>query len=240
MEGFIYMKAIVVLDIPFPVGTDDDWIHPVVLRDENHLVLVDCGYTGAFPLIETALNTHGISPEQLTHVVITHQDHDHMGGLFELKSRYPQVRVVASKIEAPYISGEIKSVRLAQAEALQAVLPPDQQAFGEKFLGILRAVRPVNVDETVTDGQELPWCGGCKVMATPGHTAGHISLSLPNLKTVISGDAAVIENKSLVIANPQFTLDPVLAQRSLELLKDLGAEQIICYHGGIWRADARP
>jgi glyoxylase-like metal-dependent hydrolase (beta-lactamase superfamily II) len=128
MEGFIYMKAIVVLDISFPVGTDDDWIHPVVLRDENHLVLVDCGYTGAFSLIETALKTHGIFPEQLTHVVITHQDHDHMGGLFELKSRYPQVRVVSSEVEAPYISGEIKSVRWAQAEALQAVLPPDQQA----------------------------------------------------------------------------------------------------------------
>jgi glyoxylase-like metal-dependent hydrolase (beta-lactamase superfamily II) len=233
------MKAIIVLDIPFPVGSNDDWIHLVVLRDEKHLVLVDCGYTGAFSMIETALKAHGILPEQLTHVTITHQDHDHMGGLFELKSRYPQVRVVASEIEALYISGEIKSVRLAQAEALQAVLPPDQQAFGERFLGILRAVRPVNVDETVADGQELPWCGGCRVMATPGHTAGHISLYLPNFKTVISGDAAVVENSSLVIANPQFTLDPALAQRSLALLKNLGAEQIICYHGGIWRNDAR-
>jgi hypothetical protein len=50
----------------------------------------------------------------------------------------------------------------------------------------------------------------------------------------------VVENSSLVIAHPQFTLDPALAQRSLELLKNLGAEQIICYHGGIWQADARP
>ena len=46
----------------------------------------------------------------------------------------------------------------------------------------------------------------CQIVATPGHTSGHISLYFPNLDCVITGDAAVQENRELVIANPNFCL----------------------------------
>lgn len=41
---------------------------------------------------------------------------------------------------------------------------------------------------------------------------GHISLFLTKTNSIVTGDAAVIENGELVIANPQFTLDLNLAE----------------------------
>ena len=44
----------------------------------------------------------------------------------------------------------------------------------------------------------------CQIVATPGHTSGHISLYFPDLDSVITGDAAVQDNCELEIANPDF------------------------------------
>jgi glyoxylase-like metal-dependent hydrolase (beta-lactamase superfamily II) len=55
-----------------------------------------------------------------------------------------------------------------------------------------------------------------RVIATPGHTPGHISLYLPELDTIISGDAMALENGKPVIANPQFTLNMEEAAASME------------------------
>ena len=72
----------------------------------------------------------------------------------------------------------------------------------------------------------------CQIVATPGHTSGHISLYFPNLDCVITGDAAVQENRELVIANPDFCLDIERAEKSLNRIKSLKAAQYYCYHGG--------
>lgn len=227
------MENVVVLDIKFSFGEVQDVIHPVILQDDKNMVLVDCGYTGFLPNIEQAMKEVNLDCNQLTHVVITHQDHDHMGAAAKLKEKYPNVLIVASKEESKYISGEIKSLRLEQAEEMQSNLPEDQKAFGLAFCNILRNVEPVSVDIVVQDGDTFDWCGGCTVISTNGHTPGHISLYLNKKKVLITGDAGALENGELVIANPQFTLDLEAAQESLNKILSLNAEEIICYHGGI-------
>jgi glyoxylase-like metal-dependent hydrolase (beta-lactamase superfamily II) len=228
------MKKIIVLDIKFRFGDTEDIIHPVVLKDDTSMVLIDCGYTGFLMAIEQVMEENGLSCKDLTHVVITHQDHDHMGSLLQLKNKYPQVKVVAGKEEAPYISGQIKSLRLQQAEAIQPHLPEEQKESGEAFLKILKNVETAEVDIEVQDGDIFNWCGGCTIIGTPGHTTGHISIYINEEQVLIAGDAATIENGELVIANPQFTLDFDKAKESLQKIKAYGAKEIICYHGGIF------
>lgn len=227
------MNNIIILNIEFEFGTVKDVIHPVILQDDLNMVLIDCGYTGFLPQIEKAFEENNLNCRDLTHVVITHQDHDHMGALADLKRKYPRVQVVASAIEAPYISGAKKSLRLEQAEAMQALLPEDQKAFGLAFCNILRDVMPVEVDMEVQDGDVLDWCGGCTVIGTPGHTPGHISILVNQKKILIAGDAATIENGVLVIANPQFALDLEGAEGSIAKLMSCRAKENICYHGGV-------
>ena len=227
------MNDIVVLNIRFKFGSVEDVIHPVVLKDKVNMVLIDCGYTGFLSAVEQAMAEEDLFCSDLAHVLITHHDHDHMGALSELKRKYPQIQVVASEEEAPYIAGQLKSLRLKQAEARQSNLPEDQKAFGLAFCDVLKNVQPVDVDFKLHDGDVLDWCGGCTIMGMPGHTPGHISVCVKREKTLIAGDAATLEDGKLVIANPQYTLNMDEAKRSLDKIKAFGAKKVICYHGGI-------
>lgn len=229
------MENIIVLNIKFKFGDTEDFIHPVILKDDNEMILIDCGYTGFMPAIEDAIKAENLDCNQLTKILITHHDHDHMGALKDFKLKYPNIKIVASEIEAPYITGEKKSLRLEQAEALQNTLSDEQKSFGKAFCEILKNVKPVNVDILVHDGDFMDWCGGCEIVGTPGHTPGHISIYLKNKRTIITGDAAALENNQLVIANPQFTLDIENANKSISKLLSYDAVTFICYHGGIYK-----
>ncbi len=230
------MKAeLIPLTIPMSFFGIEETIHPTLLWDGTNAVLVDCGYAGSLPLIEVELGRIGIPGNKITTVVLTHQDHDHMGAAADFKDKYPSITVIASKTEEPYIAGKKKSLRLLQAEALQQQLPPEQQGFGEAFCAMLRRVRPVPVDVVVEDGDQFDWCGGCQIIATPGHTPGHVSLYLPTLGALIAGDAIALEDNAPTIANPQFTLDVEAAHASMNKLLLLPADRIDCYHGGKYR-----
>ncbi|MPN01564.1 hypothetical protein SDC9_148774 [bioreactor metagenome] len=102
------------------------------------------------------------------------------------------------------------------------------------FLSLLEQVEPADVDWTVSEGNVLPFCGGCDVLATPGHTLGHISLYMRAWDTLVAGDAAVLDSGALGLANPQFAEDRALAECSLQRILTFGAKTIICYHGGIF------
>lgn len=233
--GGSFVENIIVLNIKYKFDDVEGIIHPVILKDNSEMILVDCGYTGFMPIIEEAIKSEGLDCNQLTKIIITHHDHDHMGALADFKQKYPNIKVVASEIEAPYIEGEKKSLRLEQAEALQSTLSEEQKSFGESFCKVLKSVKPVKVDILVHDGEVMNWCGGCEIVCTPGHTPGHISLYLKNKRAFITGDAAALENSQLVIANPQFTLDIENANKSISKILDYDAETYICYHGGVYK-----
>jgi glyoxylase-like metal-dependent hydrolase (beta-lactamase superfamily II) len=231
------LDNIVILEVNFNFGYGEDTIYPVVLQDKNEMILVDCGYTDFLPIIEEAAHKEGINFSELTKVIITHHDHDHMGSLAAIKRKYPRVQIIANTKDAPYVEGRVKSLRLMQAEQIQLTLPPEQQASGELFQSIVKAVENVPVDVTVTDGESFPWCGGIEIVETPGHMPGHISIYLKKFKVLISGDALVVENNNLEIAAPQFTLDMEEAKRSVRKLLNYDIQRIICYHGGEYQED---
>src|SRR3954447_21012763 len=104
-----------VLEITFNNAGHEAILSPVVLHNENEIVLVDCGYPGFMPLIEDAMHQHGLSLEHTTGIIITHDDIDHVGALFEIKEKYPLIKVYSSVIAEKYISGKEKSPRLLQA-----------------------------------------------------------------------------------------------------------------------------
>ena len=227
------MECCCVAPVTERYGGMEHRLYPVVLFSQEDVVLVDCGYPGCSSDLEAALEQAGVHPERLTKLLLTHQDDDHVGAAFELLQKYPRIQVIASRIERPYLAGEKKNLRLEQAERLQEYLPEGQKAFGLQFCRQLRAVRPVNVDLEVEEGDYFPWAGGCRILATPGHTPGHISLYLEKEHVLITGDAAVTEAGRLELANPQFCLDLEQAERSLKRLQSIPCARYVCYHGGV-------
>ncbi len=223
---------ILTFPITLPFGDTVNTVYPALLLDKQNIILVDCGFMGSLPKIDEELGRYGLSAEQITGLVLTHHDHDHMGAAAALKRKNPNMKIYASAVEAPFISAQEKPLRLLQAEEMQKTLPPEQQAFGEVFCDMLRRVEPVPVDVFLDDGDRMDWCGGCLVIATPGHTPGHISLVLEKDSIIITGDAIALEEGKPVIANPQFTLDIEQAKESMEKLLSINAKAFYCYHGG--------
>ncbi len=232
------MQEILVLPLCAKGPEGDQILTLTLLRHEGGWVLVDAGAPGSWPDLKQALAQQGIAPEQLTHVLVTHGDYDHVGALYEIKKAHPNITVIASAKEADGIEGKQKPFRLCQAEALQQALPKEQQAAGEAFCRMLKSVAPCPVDVRLEGKAWFPFAGGCEVLPTPGHTPGHLSLYLPKHRTIIAGDAAALEEGALGLAHPQFAYDRHMAVHSLEKLLLQKANTVICYHGGVYDINA--
>lgn len=228
------MNKLTVLEIKFDFNGNTNVIFPVVLRDESEVILIDCGYPECLPLIKTVAKENRIDISKLTKIIITHHDFDHMGALADFKREYPQIKVLASVNDEKYISGKEKSLRLQQAESIYDKLPNDKKESAKKFHEFIESIESVQVDVCLKDKDSFSWCGGVEVIDTPGHMPGHISIYIKESKTLISGDALVIENDKLIIANPQYTLDMDNAKKSIKKLLDYEIDRIVCYHGGIY------
>lgn len=233
------MNNAVMLSVTFHLDKTEIIIYPTILKDDNELILIDCGYPDSMAKIENEMNKIGLSLSQLTKIIITHHDHDHMGALREIKEQYPGVEILCSKEEAPYITGQRKSLRLQQAEAIQDVLPESEKEGGKMFQNFIASIQKVDDVTVINQGDILPYCGGIKVVDTKGHMPGHISLYVAKEKLLIAGDALVVENEELCMAMPQFVLDIKNAQDSIRYLQNFDIEKIICYHGGLYNSNVK-
>jgi glyoxylase-like metal-dependent hydrolase (beta-lactamase superfamily II) len=226
------MNKIAILKIDMEVSGILSTLHPVIVSDDQEMVLFDCGHKGAIDQLNDKAFSAGFDLNRLSKVIITHHDHDHMGSLADLKRQYPWVKVYASDVEAEFIRGHVKSVRLQQAEEQCELLPEDQKEHAQKRIDMLRKIEPVEVDGILVDGDVMDVCGGIEVVATPGHLPGHISLYLHDFKTMIAGDALIVADGKLYRANPRFTLDKDEAYTSARRFINYAIDTLICYHGG--------
>lgn len=222
---------LIVLKIDKVIGSEHVVLHPTLLQINGKNYLVDCGYEETTAELETAMKALSIDLKDLTGVIITHDDHDHLGGLNFLKQKNKALKVFCGEFEKDSVSGRIKSERLVQAESFFDSLPDENKSWASDFIGQLKKVKRFDVDEVFKDNDVFE--NEIIVIHTPGHTKGHISLFCPEEKIFIAGDAVVIENGAFNIANPGFTLDMEQAIKSIEKIIDLAPRKIICYHGGI-------
>ena len=206
-------------------------LYPVLTWDDHETVLIDAGLPGQIELLREAVSAAGFSLEKITKVIITHQDMDHIGcakALAELGAE-----ILTHEIEAPYIQGDETSLRLIDMEKRLHELNEGERTFYER----VKKGAPyfyVHVDKLLKDDEVLPFCGGIKVIHTPGHLPGHIALLLKESNIIIVGDAANIVDGVLTGSDPQRTRDMGEAQASLQKIMDNHPTSIVCYHGGLY------
>jgi glyoxylase-like metal-dependent hydrolase (beta-lactamase superfamily II) len=201
-------------------------------------VLVDTGLKGSAKKIiamAEALFGPGTRPSA---IVLTHGHSDHSGSLCELL-KYWDVPVYAHKLELPYLTG-------------RSSYPPADPQVGGGLMSLVSwifPVKPINVSRNIReidlyDGiPELPeW----KVIHTPGHTPGHISLFFPLNTTLIAGDAFtttqaesafyVLTYKKKVSGPPKYiTTDWIAAGNSVRKLAALQPRIAATGHGPVMR-----
>ena len=88
------MNKLTVLEINLTGSTNT--IFPVILSDDKEMVLLDCGYPNFLNLIENNAKENEIDISNLTKIIITHHDFDHMGSLGEFKRKYPNIKIFSS------------------------------------------------------------------------------------------------------------------------------------------------
>ena len=208
------------------IATEGMVLHPVLVWDDKDTVLIDTILPGKLGLLEEAIAAAGKRLDDITTLILTHQDLDHVGCAKELRER--GIKIMAHEIEAPYLQGDKTPVRLAEMEA-----DPGQSGRAAAIRSMAEGLY-LPVDQLLTDGEVLDLAGGIRVVHTPGHMPGHISLVLPG-DIVAVGDASVSEDGKLLGPNPQFTYPQNMpeANASLEKLLNLSPKKILCFHGGV-------
>ena len=206
-------------------------IYPTLLSAGDKLVLIDAGFPGMFPEISQTITEAGFKVEDLTDIILTHQDIDHIGCVKELLAAAPSAQVWIFKDEAPYVDGTKTPIKLAAMLEQYDQLPDDRKAWCDQLKEGFEG-RQISGMKTVSDNQVLPFCGGVEVVHTPGHTPGHMCLFLQGSGVMVCGDAANITEGGLVGSNPQHTWDTDLAQKSLERILGYKPSAVVCYHTG--------
>jgi len=236
--------GIAVIELTAVIMGKPNTIYPVLLWDDHEAVLVDTGYPGQADLIGAELEKYALPSSGLSRIILSHQDIDHIGSLPVLVQRSEgKIAVMSSSFEKPYIEGNLRLLRITPEAIEQAVnsLPANvSDQWKQAFRHSLEHPPSSPVHETLEDGQELPICGGIVVIATPGHTPGHLSLYHRASKTLIAADALTVNDAGeLCGPDPVTTLDPELARHSLTKLLDYEITTVVCYHGGLYQGNVR-
>ena len=216
------------LALPIQRGEETAYFNLSLILDAiNGPTLVDTGLPGQLDAIATVLAEAGVGVQDLKRIILTHQDIDHVGSLHDLVQA-SGARVLAYAVETPFIDGS-EPPRFARPEVLAQ--RPELRAVAAQF-------QPTHIDEQLEDGARLNLAGGVRVIATPGHTPGHMCLYHERTRTLIAGDALTSSDGQLMGPNESATPDMPTASQSVRKLAELDVQTIICYHGGAVTEDA--
>jgi glyoxylase-like metal-dependent hydrolase (beta-lactamase superfamily II) len=168
-----------------------------ILVDADGLTVIDTGLPRSEKKILAYVTSLGKSASDVKRIILTHSDLDHVGSLAALH-KATGARTYASRIEADAIaagkpSRDIKPSGFSMRRVMFSLLRPFMKAA------------PVKVDEVVADGQTLPVLGGLRVIETPGHTPGHISLFAPASGVLFCGDSMVTDGNGIHGSRPGLT-----------------------------------
>lgn len=201
-------------------------VNVYLIVEPDGLTLIDTGLAGNAKTVLKYIASLGKQPGDLKRIIITHSDGDHVGALAALKAA-TSARVYASPIEAHAIEAAHPSREL-KVKGVQALL-------FKYIAGPLFKAKPTHVDELINDGQVLPILGGLRVVATIGHTPGHISLYAPAHKILFGGDSMVAEKTGLRVSRGMNTWDEAKAKEAVKIQAALGAEIVCVGHGPVVR-----
>lgn len=176
------------------------------------LTLIDTGRPGSVNRIARALGRMGRKVEDIEQIVITHAHHDHIGSAAELR-RLSGAKVMIHHADAAVARGDADFYRLGTAGTVATITSP----WRERLQAWARFPH-VEIDTLLDDGYEID--PGLRIIGTPGHSPGHVSVLLSEIQLLHAGDALwnVIRTG---VAPKMFNLDTGVAMMSVKRLAAL-------------------
>ena len=164
-----------------------NWVNAYLLAndgvgDGEGLTLVDTGTAGSGPTLVRSIRLAGLDPRAVRDIYLTHWHVDHAGSAARFSESSARPVVHAGAADAAVVRGDV-----ARPYALAA--PTDLSRLGRLLTPVMRPPAAVRDVRVLDDGTQQDIAGGLRVLATPGHTAGHVSLHLPAAGVLLAGDA---------------------------------------------------
>lgn len=201
------------------------------LVEADVLTLIDTGTPGGAGKIAQAIRAAGHGDGDLKRILLTHRHADHAGNAAEL-ARMTGAEVHCSPEDASYI------VQGTEQPRPQAATPLGRAMVPYVKVALPWRLTPVEAQQTLVDAAAV---GPFRVIATPGHTAGHVSLLWEERGILFTADAAA--HITAVGPHPAAD-DPATARRSFARLADYEFDTACFGHGrtivGGARARFRP
>lgn len=197
--------------------------NPYLILDTDGLTLIDTGLPRSDKKIMGYVTSLGFETSDIKNIIITHADSDHVGGLATLQAESGG-RVLASEVEAQAIAKGVQS-RPLKLSGIQKLLFSLASVF-------FRAA-PVVVDHILTNEEILPVLGSLRVIETPGHTPGHISLFVEEEGVLFCGDSLRCPDGRIKVSKGANTWDEELAWQSAGLQAGLGVSIVCPGHGDV-------
>ena len=222
-----------------PSGAQKSDCNITLLRDADRLVVFDTGSGPAFQQsagkLTDALDTAGVAPGEVTHVVFTHAHPDHLWGVLDDFDEpfFPNAEHMMGQVEWDYWINPNTVDTIDTGRTTMAV-------GARRRLAMLQ-------DAITLFGDDQEILPGVAARATYGHTPGHMSFELRSGSdsVMVLGDA--ITNSHVAFERPGWASgsdqdQSTAAAARTRLLDQVSADQmrLIGYHlpgGGMGRAE---
>lgn len=180
--------------------------------------LIDTGTPGGAKKLLDAARAAGHEPASIGRILLTHRHADHASNAAAL-AKLTQAEIHVSPVDAPFLTQGTEQPRPQVATPLGRALVP-----------YVKAALPWKLEAVgaTADLTEAARVGPFRVLETPGHTAGHVSLLWEERGILFTGDAAA----HLTSLGPHpASDDPGLARTSFQRLAGESFEAACFGHG---------
>lgn len=171
------IEPIHALEIPFKVSVapeiNVDRIVFAYLIFGNKITLIDSGVAGAESIIFDYIKKNGRDPQEISSLILSHSHPDHIGSAKIIKD-VTGCRVLCHAAEKDWIEDVKRQARERPVPGFDSLVSGSITVDG-----LLEDGAILRIEEDIQ----------CKVIHTPGHSAGSISLFFEDEKVFFSGDA---------------------------------------------------
>jgi glyoxylase-like metal-dependent hydrolase (beta-lactamase superfamily II) len=171
----------------------------------KQIYVVDSGIAGARDLIFSNVKETGHDPVNIATLVITHAHPDHVGGALGMQ-RATGCVVAAHEADKLWIEDTELQYRQRPVPGFHSIVEG-----------------PVRIDRVLHDGDSLELSDGSalRVVHTPGHAKGHISLLYDADRSLFSGDCIPLRGEMPIYE------DAIASVKSIKRLRDIRGLELL-------------
>lgn len=180
---------------------NNGFVNCYLVKGDDGYLLIDAGNKKS--QTETALQELGLSPEEITDILLTHSDSDHTAAL----SLFPNARLYLPETETQMIDGTTK-----------------RNFFMRNQLD--REYQSLKDEEVISIGGYSIQC-----IATPGHTPGSMSFLFDD-QYLFVGDTMSLQNGKADLFSSFYNMDDDTQESSISKLAEIQTQYIFTGHHG--------